>query len=214
MTHPSALGRILVLVAVGALLLAACGGDDESTSTSSGGDDADVASSESDGSTEVEDLVDDAGDMLDEMTDTDGGSGTITIGGETWEVGIHPDVPMATCDADFFGGFLGVLTSEGDLTTPLDLLSVTLPGGDFQDPPSVTLKVAVDGDAEWIADETIYERAPTLPEGIGVTEFAIDGNTASGTGTFFEQESFYQFTAGQTDTLQMAEGSFQVTCGS
>jgi len=105
-----------------------------------------------------------------------------------------------------------VLTTEGVLSDPLNLMNITLPGGDFQDPPAITVNVAVGGEAEWIADETIYERSPDLPAGIGVTDFSIDGPTASGSAVFYEEESFFQFNAGLADELQMAEGTLRVTC--
>jgi len=60
-------------------------------------------------------------------------------------------------------------------------------------------------------DETIYEQYAELPAGLGVTSFAIDGATASGSAAFFEQESVYQFNAGNGD-LVVADGTFTVTC--
>lgn len=203
------------IVAITALIVAACGGD--------AGGDAPVGelAPQSDDGTEsagdigadVEDIVAGAEEMLDEMVDSDGGVAVITIGADTWEFTLLPDHPIASCDADFFGGFLALFTSTAEITTPGNTFALTAPGGDFTDPPQATLKIQVGGDAEWIADETYYERAPELPPGIGVTSFSIDGNTLTGEGTFFEQESFHQSRAGGAELLQVEQGTFQITCG-
>ena len=50
------------------------------------------------------------------------------------------------------------------------------------------------------------------PSAYGVTGFSIDGNTASGTAVFYEQESYHQFHAGNADALLVAEGTFEVSC--
>lgn len=203
---------ILTLVGLMLLVLAGCGGSDDSsdgdsaTSTSSGGGQSDdQGSGDDDQATTSSVSVDDA-------FDTDGGTGTITIGDETWELELVEAVPIAACDANFFGGFVAILVNPGaDMSSPMDLLNVMLPGGDFTDPPSVELNLAASGGDEWVADETIYEQNSELPAGLGVTDFSIDGNTASGSATFFEQESYYQFNAGNGDLI-VADGTFTVTC--
>lgn len=53
---------------------------------------------------------------------------------------------------------------------------------------------------------------PENPAGIGVTDFSLTGTMASGTAVFFEQESHCQFTAALVDELELADGTFQVTC--
>ena len=206
-------GRLALLGLVVILVGAACGGDDASTgstSTSAAG----VTTTAADASTsttkapETETTVGAIGDHF----DTAGGTATVTIGDETWEFTLPEGHPIATCDADFFGGFVAWLTTGGaDIAEPTDWMSTTLPGGDFTDPPTFTVKLAVSGDAEWIADETIYEQYAGLPDGLGVTSFSIDGTTASGAATFLEQESVYQFNAGNGDLI-VADGTFTVTC--
>ena len=203
--------RLRASLVAATLLLSACGGGDDSA------DDGSDASGNNDGGgaaalDDADDVIEEAEDAAEEILDSEGGTATVTIGDETWEFALYPQMPVATCDADFFGGFLALLTSEGELTDPLNQMNLTLPGGDFTEPPAITVKVNIGGEAEWIADETMYERSPNLPAGIGVTDFSIDGQSASGTALFYEEESFFQFNAGQTDELQMAEGSFQVTC--
>jgi len=149
-----------------------------------------------------------------EFSDTEGGTASVTIGDETWEFELVEDIPTSRCNANFFGGFVGILTNSGaDLSKPIDQLIVMLPGGDFTDPPAVTVNLVASGGAEWIADETIYEQDADLPAGLGVTTFSIDGTTASGSAVFFEQESFYQFNAGLGE-LEVANGTFTVTCAS
>jgi hypothetical protein len=224
MTSATTRSALWSVVAVAALLFAACG--DDSTSNAGASDPAasEVASDDSaqsgdaetpsiDVDADVDEIVEGAEEMLDAMVDDDGGVGIVTIGAETWEFTLFPEHVIASCDADFFGGFFALLTSTDDIMEPGDTLALTLPGGDFTEPPQVTLNIQTGGEAEWIADETYYERSPDLPPGIGVTNFSIDGNTASGTATFFEEESWHQSRAGDASLLQIAEGTFEVTCG-
>lgn len=220
--------RLWVLLAAVSILFTACGGDssdsDDSgdagsgTASSDSGSsddsaDTDSGSDSDDGSADdtPADVVEQAEDALDAILGDSEGVATITIGDQTWELAVYPENVIASCDADFFGGFFANLASEGELTDPLDAMTITLPGGDFTDPPAVTLRVNVGEEAEWIADETYYERAADLPPGIGVTDFSIDGNTARGTATFFEEESFFQWNAGLGD-LVVEDGTFEVTC--
>ena len=107
---------------------------------------------------------------------------------------------------------MAILTSSGaDLSgAPVNQLTVQLPGGNFTDPPKVEVKLSIDSDLRWIADETFYERSDDLPAGLGVTDFSIDGSTASGTAVFFEEESFHQLFSGSP--LVVEEGTFEVTC--
>lgn len=208
---------VIVVVSV-ALILAACGGSsDESVSAPA------ASTSSSPGTDQTAELSDGAGTSDNEETpttvggigdhfNTAGGAATVTIGDETWEFELVEDVVIAVCDTDFFGGFVAILTNPGaDMANPMDLFSVTLPGGDFKDPPTAAVNLGASGGAEWIADETIYEQNADLPAGLGVTDFSIDGTTASGSAVFFEQESFYQFNAGNGD-LVVADGTFEVTC--
>ena len=214
-------GRIMGLFALVAPMCAACGGSGEgSTSASSmpGASSTLVADSEStdsggeESTSDTQGIVEQAEEDLEETFDTAGGSAAASIGEETWTFGQFDEMPIAVCDSDFFGGFVAVLTSDGDLSTPFNTLEVRLPGGDFQDPPYVKAAIGVDGDAEWIADETIYERTPGLPAGLGVTELSIDGGTASGKAVFYEEESFHQFNAGNADALIVSEGTLEVSC--
>lgn len=210
--------QLLVTVALFVFVLAACGGDsDESSSDTTSAGDTTLASDQAPEPTDAPDAG--SGDQtestvasIEDHFDTAGGVATVTIGDETWEFGLPEGHPIANCDADFFGGFVAILTNgSADISIPADAFSVTLPGGDFTDPPSAAVNLVVDSEAEWIADETIYEQDADLPAGLGVTSFSIDGTTASGTATFFEQESFYQFNAGTGD-LVTADGTFTVTC--
>ena len=210
--------HVLIMVIVIALVLAACGGtSDESPSDTAASSSTSRSSDQAAEPTDVPDAGSDdqtastVGSIGDHF-DTAGGTATATIGDETWEFNLPEGHPIANCDADFFGGFVAILTSgTADISVPADALSVTLPGGDFTDPPTVNVNLVASGDAEWIADETIYEQNSDLPAGLGVTSFSIDGTTGSGTATFFEQESYYQFNAGNGD-LVVADGTFSVTC--
>ena len=208
----------LVSVVLMAISIAACGG--------SGGEEASpadqpAADEPEDGATpeqDVADIVEDVSDLdeadVADVFETAGGTATVSIGDETWQFELSDDYPIANCDADFFGGFLAILTNAGaDLSgAPVDQLTVQLPGGDFTDPPKVEVKLSIDSELRWIADETFYERSDDLPAGLGVTDFSINGNTASGTALFFEEESFHQLFSGSP--LVTAEGTFEVTCAS
>lgn len=210
--------NVVIVVVLVALVIAACGGSsDESASSSSApadsSPDTDQAPNPSDdaGTSDNQETATTAGGVGDHF-DTAGGAATVTIGDETWEFELVEDIVIANCDTDFFGGFVAILTNPGaDMANPMDLFSVTLPGGDFKDPPTAAVNLGASGGAEWIADETIYELNADLPAGLGVTTFSIDGTTASGSAVFFEQESFYQFGAGNGD-LVVADGTFTVTC--
>lgn len=210
--------HVVVLVVAIAGVFASCGGtSDESASEGSASTTSAPSSDQTDETSNntsaeesqgTESTVGAIGDHL----DTAGGTATVTIGAETWEFMLPEGHPIANCDADFFGGFVAILTSGGaDIAEPADLFALTLPGGDFTDPPTANVNLAVSGDAEWIADETFYERDTDLPAGLGVTSFSIDGTTASGTATFFEEESFHQFNAGNGELL-VEDGTFTVTC--
>lgn len=210
--------QIVVTVSLMVLVLAACGGSSNEPSSDSTAFASTTSSSE-----QVADPADapDAGSddqtaptvgSIGDHFDTAGVTATATIGDETWEFALPEDHPIANCDADFFGGFVAILTTgTSDISIPADTFSVVLPGGDFTEAPAVAVNLAVSSDAEWIADETIYEQNADLPAGLGVTSFSIDGTTASGTATFFEQESYYQFNAGNGDLI-VADGTFTVTC--
>ena len=206
----------LVSVVVVALVFAACGGSGEEVATP-----APEPAAEDDNPTPEQDVADIVEDVTDldevevaDVFETEGGTATVSIGDDTWQFELSDDYPIANCDADFFGGFVAILTNSGaDLSgAPVDQLTVQLPGGDFTDPPKVEVKLSIDSELRWIADETWYERSDDLPDGLGVTDFSIDGNTASGTAVFFEEESFHQLFSGTP--LMTAEGTFEVSCAS
>lgn len=208
---------VVVLVALVVLLLAACGGGDESSNETAASPSTSPTSDQEDATSDVSDSV--SNDQtastigsIGDYFDTAGGAATVTIGDETWEFVLVEGHPIANCDADFFGGFVAVLTNAGaDIASPSDSLVLLLPGGDFTDPPTLKVTLQVSGEAEWVADETMYEQYTDLPAGLGVTAFSIDGTTASGSAMFVEQESVYQFSAGLGD-LVVADGTFTVTC--
>ncbi len=212
----------LVLLVLVALVLAACGGGGEGSndvSSASPTPSSTMADTDSDSAAEDEDSTDgqDATDVtvgdIGDHLDTAGGTALVSIGDESWQFELSEEIPIASCDADFFGGFVAILTSvDATMSSPFDTVRVQLPGGDFTDAPVVEVNLGIDDDLKWTADETIYERTPDLPAGLGVTGFSIDGNTASGTAVFYEQESYHQFNAGNADALLVAEGTFEVSC--
>lgn len=207
--------RSLALLVLIALVLGACGGSDDSSTSSSDAAPPSTSTSESDDPVGEESTATTQGlaEQLDDAFDTAGGTATVSIGTEAWEFELFESIPYAVCDSDFFGGFTAVLTSHDDLAAPNNGFALVLPGGDLNEPPSVTVTIAVDGDAKWIADETVYERKDDLPAGLGVTSFSIDGNAASGTALFYEEESFHQLFDPEKELLT-SEGTFEVRCAS
>lgn len=210
------MGSIALLVLI-ALVLGACSGSDDSSR-----DPSDTPSASTSPSTPESDepvaeettaTTQTLEEQLDDAFDTAGGTATVSIGTETWVFELFESIPYAVCDSDFFGGFTAVLTSHADLTSQNNGFGMVLPGGDLTEPPSVTVTIADDGDVKWIADETVYEKKDDLPAGLGVTSFSLDGNTASGTALFYEEESYHQLYDPDNELLT-AEGTFEVTCAS
>lgn len=204
--------RYLISVAVIAALMAACGGGEPvadtepdeptltagasvvTTTTMLGGSDADQP-----------DTSDIAGV----------GEGTVTIDGDTYTFG-DAGFPALRCEPDMFGVFFvflqqvddsGAEVAGGSLELTL-LLEGTDPEIVGQDNEG-RLKI---GEQEWIADpEDIAERG--LEAGTSqVDSYTIDGNSVTGTATFYEEESYFATTGGSDDPIVTTQGAFDVTC--
>lgn len=208
--------RLLVIISVLVLVVAACSGSgDDGTgdnspdpTPTSGSEDGSGGSDNGDDGGSGDDTPTDSGDE----TSSDGiGTATVTIGDTTYEFAPMFDGPGFQCNPDFFGGFF-VVATDGPVTQGPNSIGASL--GISGETPEVTLRVESGGDAdiEWIADAGKYDDLDDLPEGIGVTDFSIDGNTASGTGVFFNENSYWAVLGGVADEVEVASGSFEITC--
>lgn len=139
-------------------------------------------------------------------------TGTVTIGDTTWEFDATPGT-LKQCDPDFFGAFWVIGESpDGDGVT------ILLPPSDdpnFEDPPSVRVGVN-DGGPDFTADPSILETGnydTVISEGDSqVDSFTVDGNTASGTATFVDEQAIFAALGGAADDPEPVRGSFEVTC--
>ena len=128
------------------------------------------------------------------------------------EFDANPDV-ITECDPDFFGAFWVVgATDDGDSVTIL-----LPPDGDpnFEDPPSVRVKVN-NGGPDFTADPSIVETGDySTVISVGDTQidsFTVDGNSASGTATFVDEQAIFIALGGTGADPEPVEGSFEVTC--
>lgn len=105
------------MLATTTLLLAACGGSDSDptdtgAASGSSGDSSDGSSapaSDDGGPAEAapedpDDSTVDVEELAEHFLDSAGETATVSLGGETWEFGLFDQIPMATCNANFWGG--------------------------------------------------------------------------------------------------------------
>ena len=208
--------RRLVLIVAMVLVATACGGGETaSDDTPADGTSATTTAPDSSPGTSAPETDDgEPGDPA--PSDVSGiGEGTVTINGETYLFG-EGGFPALQCEPDMFGVFFVVLqqvdASGSEVPDGLLTLTLLLEGTD----PAVvgqdnTARLTIGGE-DWIADpEDIAERG--LDPGTSqVDAYTIDGNTVSGTATFYEEESYYATTGGSTDPIVTAQGTFEVAC--
>lgn len=216
--------RLFALVTVLVLLLAACGGD--TTETDDGGEDnvettqpatTEPAGNDDDGSDDTVPPSDDDGDTG-ESDDDSGDPGepganmaTVTIGDTTWEFDADPEGTITDCDPDFFGAFWVI--GEAEDGSGLNLLLPPEGDPNFEDPPNVRV-TDQSSEADWTADETLIETYPdALAEGDSqVDSYTVDGNTASGTATFVDENQIFAVLGGSLDAVEPVTGTFEVSC--
>jgi hypothetical protein len=138
--------------------------------------------------------------------------GVVSIGGTDFVFDATPDV-ITECDPDFFGAFRVVGVTEAG-----DTVEILLPPPDdanFEGPPSVRVKVN-NGGADWTADPSILETgdyASVISEGDSqVDSFTVEGNSASGTATFVDEQQIFAALGGTGDPPEPVQGTFEVTC--
>lgn len=216
----SQLRTVLLIGSAVGLVLAACGGSDEVGGTVDGAAspatqpaaDAAAPSTTTAPSSEISDDAPSGDDLGPAASSGAENTVIVTIGGTTYEFDATPGT-IADCNPDFFGAFFVNGASEDG-----DSVSLLLPPPDdpnFEDPPSVRVKVR-DGGADYTADSSILENgnyADVISEGdTQVDGFTIDGNTASGTATFIDEQQIFAALGGTADDPAPVQGTFEVTC--
>jgi hypothetical protein len=196
--------RLVAIVAVGAMSLAACGDDD------SAGAPATTVPATSGPATSVPATgapATSAGDTApgpgDAGSPTGEAGATVTIDGEQFTLG-----RQVVCVS--MGGAIGAQfqSSDGSLS-----LSVDLPpsgwetSGDGWEAPSVRFDdEREDRYLQWEAGGEVLAGMTGVPDGIAVTSYSIDGRAASGSA------SVVDLTSMMTGEPQTADLSFQVAC--
>lgn len=212
LTKPWHVGMLLAL----SLVIGACGGDDgtadteasstNNTNQSELGDDA-----AADTTAPVEEPADDDGD--EPVNAGPVNVATVTVGDKTYEADVTPG-NLQRCDSDFFNAFWALGGGMELFLPPPD-------DPNHSDAPRVVVKDDASG-LEWIADPSASSLGSLsgddydfkIPEGDSqVDSFSVDGNTATGSATFIEQEEYFQWTGGG-DQPEPVQGTFTVTCAS
>lgn len=213
----SRLHRLLVPILVPIVAIAgACGGDDDDAADAT--DDA-TTEAPSDTDAAADDDAADTGGATDDAADDDatdsetandaepaaGPAGaTATIGGETYEA--TREVVCIT-----MGGALSAQFTNDDGTVTI---SVDVPPLDWESdtqsdwsPPSVRVDDERDEAAyrQWESGGEVVAGMEGAPEA-SVTSFDVDGNRASGQGTFVDVFEL------MTGSAEAADGTFEVTC--
>lgn len=208
--------RLLTLVTVLLLVLAACGGDTGDSGTDDGADQPETTRPADDdgGSEETPPPAEDDGD--DDGGDSEGegpSSATVTLGDETYNFSSEAGV-VAQCLTDFFGVFLIQLAMVDDTGAQADgNVSITVLHEDtdpevVEEVNSIRLDV---GDEIWKADEAdeVLTQTEQFEPGMSqVDSVEIDGRTVRGSATFVRQGSL--FGGGEVETVT---GTFEATCG-
>ena len=198
-----------VSVILFALVLVACGGDEAADDTAP---DEPTAGQPSAGETSPSDSAEGSTPSVEDANEAanaaaEGGTATITIGGDTIEVMSFEDSLVQRCDPDFFGGFWVILLSDPDPASQPDSVEMAFPGGDFTDPPRIRV-ITDQGELEWLADESDVPDGAPQPN----IQWTVDGNTVSGSATLYEENSLFAFRGGQVEEVTTAEATFEASC--
>lgn len=209
------------------LIAAGCGGDSGDAGDSGGGEEAapttTSAPSDDGGSADAGTTPTTAASQGDGETSDGGGSGaasgigtaSVTLNGETYLFG-ETSFPALRCDPDMFGIFWVLLmrVDEAGNEIPsggsLDL-ELVQEGAQVDETNTAELKIT-DLDQEWVANPDDIELLGLDPGTSQIDSFTIDGNTVSGTATFYESNSYYAAVGGTADEVAVAQGTFEATC--
>ncbi len=204
--------RLSTVLMAALLALAACGGDsgsgdtqdettvESSTAQTSGTDDTESAPATSATVGSV--------DATDGPT-PDASVGTLTVAGETYTFADTGFPGLQCMPASFNVAFLSFLMLVDENGEALQGgLTVAVPFKGSEETAGILPAVSgTVGDLEWIADPE-HADLNGIPQGSSqVDSYEIDGNTITGTATFYEETSSF----GQGD-LVVEKGTFEVTC--
>lgn len=207
--------RITSVVAI-ALLATACGGGTGASEDDSAAVTTTTIAPEAAPSTVAQSSVSEDDGSQPAPADVAGiGEGTATINGNTYVFG---DTGFAAlrCEPDMFGAFFVFLlqVDESGAEVPDGRLSLALllEGSDPEElGQGNEANLSIDGQ-DWIANEEDVAERGIEAGSSQVDSYVIEGNTVSGTATFYEEESYYATTGGSTDPIVTAQGTFEVTC--
>lgn len=203
MTRHTGAGSAFRVLGAFALVLAACGGggtgdDDQAATTAAvASPETTVQAPEPTTTTEAtQDTGDAEEDSTAQPTTSGRGSGSITVGGETYLFAVVDD--EGSCDPDLFGvGFSAVLTRVDQDGNPIEM----------QDRPGstegVTVALPFEADTGGVIGGNFAGTAWSagLDEESSIDSASIDGPRAEGTATFV------------TGDGEVVQGTFEVTCG-
>jgi hypothetical protein len=214
--------RIVWLIAVLMVAVAACGGDTAETDSgepvttqvdTTQPDRDEGGSDQTTAPTEGTEADDGGGDEGDDSEGSGPSTATVTIGDETYDFSTEGAV-AAQCLTDLFGIFSIQLPmiDDGGAQADGSVAIVVLREGTDPEIVGEVNAVEVDvGDETWVADEAddLYEMSDLLEPGMSqVDSVEIEGRTVRGTATFVRQNSLFVGDAAETMT-----GTFEATCG-
>lgn len=209
--------RVLTLSLMMLLLVAACGGgsSDEGTSEpaaeGNGDQTATTASDAGDddsSQTPTTETPTTAGSD-DQASSVDASVGTVTVAGETYHFADTGFPGLQCMPSSFNVAFLAALRQVDENGGELQgSLTVGIPFKGAEETAGILPELdASVGDLEWIANQE-HADLNGIPAGSSqVDSYEIDGNTITGTATFYERNSSY----GGGD-LVVEQGTFEVTC--
>lgn len=220
----------LLVVGVSVVLAASCGGGDDDSAgttpderpvnTEAPADSPPATEPESEPDSESESTTAPTGGGSASGDDVVSGIGSasLTIGGTTYYFG-ETSAPAPQCKPDLFGVFLvnlPMVDADGTEAASGGRFALTLlrDGVDADEvdqlpEASVTIEAL---DEEWIASEEAIQNFNLDAGTSQIDSYTIDGNTASGSATFYEQSSYYAFLGGSAEGVTTAPGTFEVTC--
>jgi len=209
--------RLLTLSLAAGLVVSACGGSDGSddpqattiAATDNNETEATTASDNDEtGPTTATPTTGGADDEPDAPA-PDASVGTLTVAGETYSFA-DTGFPGLQCMPSAFGvAFLsGLQLVDENGEGVQGNLAVNIPFKGEEETAGILPAVRGNvGDLEWIADPEHADRNSILQGSSQVDSYEIDGNTITGTATFYEENSSF----GQGDLI-VEQGTFEVTC--
>jgi hypothetical protein len=200
----------LVMLAVIALSIAACGGGesvDTPSSTAAKAGDTQPPATQSAPSTTID-------AETEEPASSSGGEGTGTamVGDTSWEFELLDNDGRSLCMMDGF-----VLVSMFGTDDEGREVNLTISGPAGGGEAVVTAGDATIQGERWVADAAVYDSLSGIegmPDGVGAT-VQVDGNSVSGTGVFYEDRRLNEVRqTGDPYDAGALQGTFEATCPS